>query len=175
MGCCNSRLENDNEIKGEQVTAQGSETKVEAENIKIEEDCSKVKAQRNDNIIYIIEEETPEISSTRRTGNEIIKPPQDTVKVELPEEEGVKPKKKAKSKIPITIAQSEPQNLDPNEVYFVENKNPKPNRNKTENLQEVKNEIKRQSTIDKILEEKIKGKADFEELLNDENFNKLIK
>jgi hypothetical protein len=175
MGCCKSKREtDDHEILADRQSYDNSS------NVAVENKSEKVKASNRvipEILIDDIEKDSSEIPSTfrrdvetNRTDNIMIV---DTARVEQ-EEDGIKPKKKAKSKIPITVAQSEPQNLDPNNVYFVENKNVSPTKSRSD--PEVKQEIIiRQGTFDKIMEEKIKNKVDFEELMKDDRLEKLLK
>ena len=177
MGCCNSRREQeDHEILADRksnsssvIAAENGHEKVKGGNRAVPE-IQIVDGHEKDNTADIPSTFRRNDAETNRTDNLLIV---DTARVEH-EEDGVKPKKKAKSKIPITVAQSEPQNLDPNNVYFVENKNVSPSKSRSD--PEVKPDIiKRQATVDRILEEKIKNKVDFEELLKDDRLEQLMK
>jgi hypothetical protein len=180
MGCCNTRNDStDNELLADRnskivsVLEQESDgEKVRGRNMEVPH-IHTVDQHENDNdgvIPTTFRRQDQEI--TNRTDMQLLP---DTVRNEQFDDEGIKPKKKAKSKIPITVAQSEPQNLDPNNVYFVENKIVSPVKSKSEIIPKMEIIIKRQETVDKILEEKIKNKVDFEELLNDGQFDKFIK
>jgi hypothetical protein len=176
MGCCNSRREQDNhEILADRksntssfIAAEGEHQKVKGGNREV--NLQIIEGYEKDNTADILSTFRRNDAETNRTDDILII---DTANVEH-ENNGIKPKKKAMSKIPITVAQSEPQNLDPNNVYFVENRNVSPSKVRSDT--EVKPDIiVRQATVDRILEEKIKNKVDFEDLLKDDRLEQLMK
>jgi hypothetical protein len=79
---------------------------------------------------------------------------------------------RASTKYMITVETSEPQNLDPTQVYYVEDKNPQPKK-----LAVFKEEQKilRTPTIDVQLTEKIQNGESLEDILSDPKFQKFMK
>jgi hypothetical protein len=168
MGCCQSKREEENEIRADRDNHS---------HMNYSSDNEKVRGAHHLEIIRVdkpvdIPTTTRQEQDTNRTLD--VKKEEDLHKLSI-DDDGVKPRKKAKSKIAITVAQSEPQNLDPNNVYYIENKNISPVKTKHEPEPVKREVIHRQSTMDKILEEKIRNKANFEDLLQDGRLEELMK
>jgi hypothetical protein len=170
MGCCQSKREEEHELKADRENHS---------NLNYSSDNDKVRGAQQLDIIHInkpvdIATTRRLVEDTNRTLDVPSKKEEDNHKLSI-DDDGVKPRKRAKSKIAITVAESEPQNLNPNNVYFIENKNVSPIKLKQE-PEPVKQEvIHRQTTMDKILEEKIRNKANFEDLLKDGRLGELMK
>jgi hypothetical protein len=86
-------------------------------------------------------------------------------------------KKIKKHRISLTICPSSPQKLDPDKVFFIEKKDIsdiKPFNSEDVELA-ARHKLARIGTIDRVLEEKIRNKTNFDDLLDEEIFKKIIK
>jgi hypothetical protein len=80
---------------------------------------------------------------------------------------------KRTTKYTITVETSEPQELDPTNVFYIKDPNPQPRGNKLiVNLGEQK--ILRAPTFDLLLTEKIQNGENIDEILNDPRFGGLV-
>jgi hypothetical protein len=77
------------------------------------------------------------------------------------------------NKYTITVETSEPQTLDPSEVFYIKDTNPQPMKMSLVKLEE-KQKILRAPTFDVILTEKIQNGANIDEILNDPRFKNVI-
>ena len=140
MGCGNSRTKHD-------------DTVIKKQNKNI------VESSGNNNV-----EQKPTTDVTTKTQGEIINIEKKDNEIN-PEVKNAKPK--IKHGFTITVKNSEPQKLDPNSVFYVENTNPVKNDTKVDADNTKKPKITKMGTFDKELEEKIKKRVDFDELVGD--------
>jgi hypothetical protein len=83
-------------------------------------------------------------------------------------------KRKKKHKITLTVRCSSPQKLDPEKVFFIENTNIVTKSYESEAEKAVR-KLARLGTLDRVLEEKIRNKVNFEDLIQEDIFKKIIK
>ena len=145
MGCGNSRTKHED-----------TETK------KINKNTNETTSNKN----VVQKKNTIETTNQKQTiQNEIISEEKKEIDKKTEESKNVKPK--MKHGFTLTVKNSEPQNLDPNSVFYVENTSPQRNVIKNNGDNTNKPKVLRIGTFDKELEEKIKKRVDFDELVED--------
>jgi hypothetical protein len=203
MGCCNTRTLNDDPKRAEDdiqidrfseienkfskmpskkiisksTTLFLSEIK-KVQTIELNEYNGDIETDKNDEMIINGVEDIVEINNEdivqETLKNEDIVNIKEEAKVVTEESENANRKIK-KHRISLTVCPSSPQKLDPDKVFYIEKKNIieiKPFN--SEDAEIARHKFARIGTIDRVLEEKIKNKTNFDDLLNEEIFKKII-